>query len=120
MNGTSLRHHVRAIAGAWAALIALMLASLGSAYLRLGVGNLAVGLAIAVVKAAIVSWLFMRLRTSSAMVRIVGATALATLLLLFALSSVDYATRPAEPAAFQPPRQAPSFAGGKPGTREVR
>ena len=63
--------------------------------------------AIAVVKSAIVVWLFMRLRTAPAMVRIVAATALATLLLLLGLSSVDYATRPSEPAAFQSPRQAP-------------
>jgi cytochrome c oxidase subunit 4 len=104
MKSTSLRHHARVLAVAWAALVALMLASLGSAYLRLGVGNLAAGLAIAVVKAAIVVWLFMRLRTSSATVRIVAATALATLLLLVGLSSVDYATRSAQPAAFQSPR----------------
>ena len=114
MNKTPLRDHARALAMAWAALLALMLASLGSAYLRLGAGNVVVGLAIAAVKSAIVVWLFMRLRTSSATVRIVAATALATLLLLVGLSSVDYATRPAEPAAFQSPRQAPVFGGGRP------
>ena len=102
----SLRSHSRGIALAWAALLALMLASLGSAYLDLGLGNLAAGLAIAFVKAAIVLWLFMRLRASTATVRLVAATALATLLLLFALGSVDYATRRPEPADYQAPRQA--------------
>ena len=101
MKAKSLRHHARVLAVAWAALVALMLASLGSAYLPLGVGNVAAGLAIAVVKSAIVVWLFMRLRTSSATVRIVAATALATLLLLVGLSSVDYATRASQPAASQ-------------------
>jgi len=111
MNSTSFRDHARALALAWAALIGLMLASLGSAYLRLGVGNAAVGIAIAIVKSAIVVWLFMRLRTSSATVRIVAATALATLLLLVGLSGVDYATRRSEPAAFEPARQVSSVAG---------
>ena len=120
MNETSLRKHARILAVAWAALIALMLASLGSAYLRLGVGNVALGLAIALVKSAIVVWLFMRLRTSSATVRIVAATALATLLLLFVLSGVDYATRSWEPAAYQVPGQAPSLAGGKPASKQGR
>ena len=117
MKPTSLRHHARVLALAWAALVALMLASLGSAYLRLGIGNVAAGILIAVVKSAIVVWLFMRLRTSSATVRIVAATALATLLLLVSLSSVDYATRPSEPAAFQSPRQNAPSAGGKPVAR---
>ena len=115
MKQRTLRHHARVIAVAWAALLVLMLSSLGSAYLRLGVGNLVAGVAIACVKSAIVVWIFMRLRTSPATVRIVAATALATLLILVALSGVDYATRRAEPAAFQTPRQAGAFAGGEPG-----
>ncbi len=115
-----LRSQARVFAIAWVVLLALMLASLGSAYLDLGAGNAAAGLAIAFVKSAIVLWLFMRLRTSSATVRIVAATALATLAILATLSGVDYATRRAEPAAFQPARQAPSFAGGKPATNSTR
>ena len=114
MNQPSLRDRVRSLAIAWVALLALMLSSLGSAYLRLGVGNVVAGLAIAVVKSAIVVWLFMRLRTAPATVRIVAATGLATLLILLALSGVDYATRASEPAAFQAPQQVPAFAGGKP------
>jgi cytochrome c oxidase subunit IV len=113
MKPATLGQHAHRIAIAWAALVALMLASLGSAYLRLGIGNVAVGLAIALVKSAIVVWLFMRLRSASATVRVVAATALATLLLLVALSSVDYATRPSEPAAFQSPNQAPSLDAGR-------
>jgi cytochrome c oxidase subunit 4 len=117
MTTTSLRHHARGLALAWAALVLLMLSSLGSAYLRLGLGNVAAGLAIAVVKSAIVVWLFLRRRTSWAPLLIVAATALATLLLLLSLSSVDYATRASQPAAFQSPRQIPSFAGDKPVAR---
>ena len=121
MNGTTqLRSRARAFAIAWVVLLALMLTSLGSAYLDLGAGNAVAGLVIAFVKSAIVVWLFMRLRTSAAAVRIVAATALVTLMILGALSGVDYATRRSEPAAFQSPRQAPSFTGGKPATRQTR
>ena len=120
MKQTTLREHARVVAIAWAVLLALMLTSLGSAYLDLGAGNVVAGLVIAFVKSAIVLWLFMRLRKSSATVRIVAATALATLLILLALSGVDYATRTSEPAAFQSPRQAPSFVGGKPATQQTR
>jgi len=115
-----LRAHARVLAAAWAALLALMLTSLGSAYLDLGTGNVVAGVAIALVKSAIVLWLFMRLRTAPATVRIVGATALTTLLILITLSGVDYATRRREPAAFQPARQAPAFTGGKPATDHTR
>lgn len=93
------------IAIAWIALLALMLASLGSAYLPLGPGNLIAGLVIAAIKSAIVVVLFMGIMRSSTMVRIAAAAALATWLLLVALSGVDYATRPNEPAVFQQPRQ---------------
>ena len=105
MNEHAFRRRRQRIAIAWVALLALMLASLGSAYLSLGPGNLIAGLAIAAIKSAIVVVLFMGIARSSAMVRIAAATALATWLVLVALSSVDYATRPHEPAAFQQPRQ---------------
>jgi caa(3)-type oxidase subunit IV len=105
MNEHDFRHRRRRIAIAWLALLALMLASLGSAYLSLGPGNLIAGLGIAALKSAIVIVLFMGLARSSAMVRIVAATALAMWLLLVALSGVDYATRPHEPAIFQQPQQ---------------
>jgi cytochrome c oxidase subunit 4 len=105
MNEHAFRRRRQRIAIAWVALLALMLASLGSAYLSLGPGNLVAGLVIAAIKSGIVVVLFMGIVRSSAMVRIAAATALATWLLLVALSGVDYATRPHEPAPFQQPRQ---------------
>jgi cytochrome c oxidase subunit 4 len=95
----------RRLALAWLALIALLLASLGSAYVSLGVGNLVAGLVIATIKAGIVVWLFMELRRASAMTRIAAAVGLAMLILLMALSSSDYATRIVEPARWQAPQQ---------------
>jgi cytochrome c oxidase subunit IV len=109
MNDKQFRRHALKLLLAWLALLALMFTSLGSAYLSLGIGNAIAGVAIAVVKSAIVLLLFMGLVRASAMIRIVAATALCTWLLLVALSGVDYATRPHEPAAFQLPRQLPSF-----------
>jgi cytochrome c oxidase subunit 4 len=105
MNAPGFRRHVRRLALAWAALIVLMLASLGSAYLPLGTGNVIAGIAIAVVKSAIVMALFMRLVDASARVRIVAVVAIGFWLVLAGLSGVDYATRPSEPAAFQLPAQ---------------
>jgi caa(3)-type oxidase subunit IV len=101
MTDSAFRRHARRLLAAWAALIVLMLASLGSAYLPLGVGNVAIGLAIACAKASIVAALFMGLARGPALLRVVGAFALGTLLVLMGLSSIDYATRPAAPAAFQ-------------------
>jgi cytochrome c oxidase subunit IV len=105
MNEQDFKRRTRRIAIAWVALLALMLASLGSAYLSLGVGNLIAGLVIATIKSAIVVVLFMGLARSSAMVRIAAATAVATWFVLAALSGVDFATRPDEPAAYQSPAQ---------------
>ncbi|VTU21665.1 caa(3)-type oxidase, subunit IV [Variovorax sp. PBL-H6] len=105
MNDTQFRRHALKLLLAWLALLALMFASLGSAYLSLGVGNPIAALAIALLKSAIVVLLFMGLASAGVTVRIVAATALCTLLLLAALSGVDYATRPDEPAAYQAPGQ---------------
>ena len=94
---------------AWAALIALLLTSLGSAYLSLGLFNPVVSMTIAVLKTAIVVWLFMRLKQASALVRIVSATGVATLALLLGLTGVDYTTRATESTPMQQPRQLPAL-----------
>jgi cytochrome c oxidase subunit IV len=99
------RRRARHVLVAWLALIALMLTSLGSAYLRLGPWNPVAGLVIAAIKSSIVLWLFMGLVRAGALLRIVAAAGIAMLALLFGLSGVDYATRVRDPAATQPPQQ---------------
>jgi cytochrome c oxidase subunit 4 len=89
----------------WLALLALMGTSLGSAYLPLGTGNLAAGVAIATTKTGLVVWWFMALRRASAMTRIAAAVGLAMLLVLMLLGATDYATRIVTPARWQMPRQ---------------
>jgi cytochrome c oxidase subunit IV len=98
------RRRARHVLVAWLALIALMLTSLGSAYLRLGPWNPVAGLVIAAIKSSIVMWLFMGLVRAGALLRIVAAAGVAMLALLFGLSGVDYATRVRDPAVMQPPQ----------------
>jgi caa(3)-type oxidase subunit IV len=105
MNDREFTRHVRQLLVAWGALIALMLASFGSAYLPLGWGNVAASFGIATLKSAIVVALFMRLARASAAVRVVAAVGLAMWLILATLSGVDYATRIVHPAAYQQPQQ---------------
>jgi cytochrome c oxidase subunit 4 len=90
---------------AWAALLALMLTSLASAYVPLGPWNLVAGVGIAAVKASIVLFVFMGLSRAPAVLRLCAALGFATLALLFALSGVDYATRTTHTASVQQPQQ---------------
>jgi cytochrome c oxidase subunit 4 len=99
---------LRTTAAAWAALLGLMLLSLGSAYLRLGPWNMVAGLVIAAIKSAIVVWLFMRMRTSGPLIRLAAAAGLGVLAILFGLSGVDYATRAQTPSSVQRPQQLPA------------
>ena len=100
------------IAIAWALLVALMLASLASAYVPLGPWNLVVGVVIATMKALIVLFVFMKLARAPAVLRMCAAIGFATLALLFALSGVDYATREMHAAPMQQPKQVHSHQGG--------
>ena len=95
----------RAIGIAWFALVVLMLASLGSAWLKLGAFNVVAGLVIAAIKAAIVAWLFMRLREAGPLIRLVAGVGLGVWLILVVLSGVDYETRSPTAAAVQRPQQ---------------
>ena len=102
---TPFTRTARLLGLAWLALLALMLASLGSAYLRLGPWNMVAGLTIAAIKAALVAWLFMRLREAGPLTRLVAVVGLGVWLILVALSGVDYQTRSKTPADVQRPQQ---------------
>jgi hypothetical protein len=65
------------------------------------------GLVIATLKAAIVGWLFMRLRDSGPLIRLAAIAGLGLWSIQIALSSVDDATRAVTPAAVEVPRQIP-------------
>jgi cytochrome c oxidase subunit IV len=87
----------------WLALLALLALSAGTAWIRLGWINTAIGLAVATVKTLLVALVFMRLRLTHPLLRLTALAGLTTLALLFILSGTDYATRGAVPASWQQP-----------------
>lgn len=78
---------------AWAALIVLFLLNLGSAYLSLGVGNVAVNLVIAAVMAGVLAVFLMDLQNAQALIRLVAIAGLFWMILMFSLTFSDYLTR---------------------------
>ena len=81
-----------------AALLVLLLLSVGSALLHLGMFNTVANLGIAALKALLVMVFFMRLRSSSPLIRIASAVGFAWLSMLIVLSVADLLTRMAPPA----------------------
>ena len=63
------------------------------------------GLVIAAIKAAIVAWLFMRLREAGPLIRLAAVVGLGVWAILVGLSGVDYETRSKTPSAVQRPQQ---------------
>ena len=77
----------------WLVLIVLFAVSLGSAYLPLGTGNVAINLVIAAVMIALLVIFLMDLRNSKVLIRIVAAAGLFWTILMFALTFNDYLSR---------------------------
>ena len=78
---------------AWLALLVLFAGTLGSAYLPLGAGNVAVNLLIAAVMIAVLATFLMDLRNATMLTRIVAAAGLFWVVLMFALTFSDYLSR---------------------------
>lgn len=87
----------------WAALLLLLAATAGSAFLPLGPWNAVVNLTIAVAKAGLVAVFFMHLRDARGLVRLAGAVAVFLLVILFGLGATDYLNRRVYPAPWQLP-----------------
>jgi len=85
---------VRTYAATFAALLLLTAATVAVAYVDLGPWNTFTALAIAGAKATLVALVFMHVRGSPRMIPIVGAGGVLWLVILFALTFADYATRP--------------------------
>lgn len=77
----------------WFALLVLLAASVGSAYIPLGLGNGMINYSIAAAKAALVLIFFMHLDRSRALLRLAALSGLFWVLFLFSLSFGDYLTR---------------------------
>jgi cytochrome c oxidase subunit 4 len=89
MRAASLRVYI----STWIGLMVLFALTLASSFVPLHGFNTAVNVAIAVAKAALVALIFMRLRTSSALVRLAALAGLVWLLILIGLSFTDVLTR---------------------------
>jgi cytochrome c oxidase subunit 4 len=83
----------RALVLTWAALMVLLAITAASAFLPLGWGNLAVNLAIAGGKTALIGLVFMRLAAGATLVRLVVGAMILWLAILFSLSFADYLSR---------------------------
>jgi cytochrome c oxidase subunit 4 len=77
----------------WIGLIGLLLITLGSAYVPLGWMNPAINLAIAAIKALLVAFFFMHLRSAHYMLRIAASAGFLWLAILVGLSLTDFVVR---------------------------
>jgi cytochrome c oxidase subunit 4 len=94
-SGRSSALHLWIVPGAvWVALGVLLAITVISAYIPLGALNGIMNLGIAAVKVALILLFFMKLRSSSALIRLTSLAGLFWLVFMFALTAGDYLTRP--------------------------
>lgn len=74
-------------------LLLLLAATVGVAYVNLGVLNWIIALVIATIKAGLVIWYFMHVRDSSELTRLYVVGGLVWLAILFGLTLTDYISR---------------------------
>jgi cytochrome c oxidase subunit IV len=91
-GGSSRRLWIGPLA-AWGMLVVLVAATLGSAYLPLGTGNVAINLGIAAVMIAMLATFLMDLRNSTALIRIIAAASGLWIIIMFSLTFADYWSR---------------------------
>jgi caa(3)-type oxidase subunit IV len=77
----------------WFALILLLIATVSSAYIPLGIFNGIINMTIAGIKVALVVLFFMEVRTSSPLIRLASMAGLFWRILMFSLAGADYYTR---------------------------
>ena len=77
----------------WAGLMFLLAATLAASFLVSGAASAATGVAIALIKAFLVFWFFMRLRSEGGLIRLAAMGGGVWLLLLGGLASADYLAR---------------------------
>ena len=77
----------------WLGLMALLALTFASSYFPMGAWNTVLNTGISCAKALLIAIVFMHLRHAGALLRLAAVTGLIWLMLLFGLSSADYATR---------------------------
>ncbi|WP_454690345.1 cytochrome C oxidase subunit IV family protein [Achromobacter aloeverae] len=103
-----LRRRRRRLLAIWALLLLLAALTVGTAYIPLGSFNMPLNILIAGVKAVLIGVFFMHLAAPQAVPRLVCALAGLMLVIMFALSGVDYYTRDDKggqppPVSYSPP-----------------
>lgn len=88
-----LRSRLRRVLIVWLALLLFAGLTVATAYIPLGAANMALNTAIAGIKAILIGVFFMHLLSPYVVPRLVCAIAAIMLIVMFALSGVDYYTR---------------------------
>jgi cytochrome c oxidase subunit 4 len=84
---------VKTFTGVWVALLILTGTTVGVAYLNLGAFSVVVVIVIATIKSLLVALLFMEVRYSPAITKIVIVAGILWLLIMLLLSLTDFASR---------------------------
>ncbi|MNX06126.1 hypothetical protein D3C86_357800 [compost metagenome] len=84
---------IRAFAGTYGALMGLLVLTAAGAYLPLGAFHVFLAYGVAIAKAGLIAWIFMELRESPMLARLVAGVGLFWLGILFVLSLSDFLTR---------------------------
>ncbi len=90
---TPLKRRLTRVSAVWLALVLLAGLTVATAYIPLGAFNMALNILIAGIKAVLIGAFFMQLAGSYLVPRMVCAIAAVMLVVMFALSGVDYYTR---------------------------
>ena len=77
----------------WLALMALLALTVAGSFTVTGAASAVVSFGVAAAKVALIFWFFMQLRTEKGLVRLFAVGAIAWLLILLSLATIDYATR---------------------------
>ena len=78
----------------WIVLMVFLGLTLGASFLPLGAFKPVVNIAIGLVKATLIFWFFMHLREVSGLIRLVAFAGAVGIVIMLALISSDYLTRP--------------------------
>jgi cytochrome c oxidase subunit 4 len=82
----------------WLGLMVFLALTCASSYVSMGPWNTIVNTGVSCAKALLIAIFFMHLRHAGALLRLAAVIGLVWLMLLFGLSSADYATRDVSPA----------------------
>lgn len=78
---------------AWVVLVILFAVTLGSAFVPLGTGNIAINLGIAAAMIAVLAAFLIDLRNSTVLIRLIAAAGGLWIIIMFSLTYADYLSR---------------------------